>query len=414
MVDEYTLIQRAKDLGYEAEIYSVKSKNFQVKRGEQFYSFNLVDQGYGLRVIKDGRVGFAYSTVLDEGILNLAIESSKASKEDKFNVLPSPEKVNRINLKFFELNEVREKVKEYEGVLGEIRGFANVIAEYYEFTVSEVKVISTEGVDVNEQRSLGSVSVVFNFKRDDFITPEFYEGITVRDLSKLDPQKIVDEARKKGEIFKKRTVLDKKVKEAVFTPKAISSLLSPLLSYAVSLENVYRGKSTLKEGEILSEKLNIIDNPNINWAPYSRSFDGEGLPSKETRIVSDGKVTTFLSNTYWANRAGKANTHSSSRFYSSLPVISSSILDIDIAPDAEEDTVVIDQVQGVHTSNFDTGEFSVVGSVAWYNQVAIREVVITGTLKDMLKGIIGGIGKDKEVKGNVYTRSLKVGNINIA
>ncbi|MFP3197929.1 MAG: TldD/PmbA family protein, partial [Sulfolobaceae archaeon] len=62
---------------------------------------------------------------------------------------------------------------------------------------------------------------------------------------------------------------------------------------------------------------------------------------------------------------------------------------------------------------FDTGEFSVVGSVAWYDGVAVREVVITGTLKEMLKGIIGGIGV-KDLKGNVYTRSLKISGINIA
>ena len=413
MVDEYSIVQRAKSLGYQAEVFSVKAKNLQIKRGEQFYSFNLTDYGYGVRVFKDNKTGFAYSTALDDKVLDLAIESAKASKEDKFNVIPSPEKVEKIRLKYFELDEAREKAKEYAEALGEVRNFANVIGEYYDFTVSQIKVVNTEGVDVTEERSLGSVSLVFNFKRDAFITPEFYEGVTVRDLSKLDVEKIKDEVTKKNEIYKRRVVLDRKFKEAIFTPKAVASLLSPLLSYAVSLENVYRGKSTLKEGELLNDKINIYDNPLIEWAPYSRSFDGEGLPSKKVCIIDKGKVTTFLSNTYWSRKAGKENTHSSSRSYSSPPVISSSVLDIDVAANVEDDVIVVDQVQGVHTSNFDTGEFSVVGSVAWYDGVAVREVVITGTLKEMLKGIIGGIGV-KDLKGNVYTRSLKISGINIA
>ncbi|MFP3198096.1 MAG: DNA gyrase modulator, partial [Sulfolobaceae archaeon] len=172
MVDEYSIVQRAKSLGYQAEVFSVKAKNLQIKRGEQFYSFNLTDYGYGVRVFKDGKTGFAYSTALDDKVLDLAIESAKASKEDKFNVIPSPEKVEKIRLKYFELDEAREKAKEYAEALGEVRNFANVIGEYYDFTVSQIKVVNTEGVDVTEERSLGSVSLVFNFKRDAFITPE--------------------------------------------------------------------------------------------------------------------------------------------------------------------------------------------------------------------------------------------------
>ena len=413
MVDEYTLIQRAKSLGYQAEIYEVKVRGFTIKRGSQVYSFDIADQGYGMRVIKDGKLGFAFSTKLDDTLFELAVDSSKVAKEDKFNIIPSPESVNKLNLKFFDINDAKEKVKEYEEVIREVRNFANVIGEYYNFAIFTVKVVNSEGIDVEEDRSLAEIALSFNFKRDSFITPEFYEDETARDLSKVDPHRLVEKVRERDEIFKARQTLDKKFKEAVFTPKAISILLSPLLSYAVSLENLYRGRTTLKEGEVINENLTVVDNPTINWAPFSRSFDGEGLPSMKVEVISNGVVKTFLSNTYWAKRTGKLNTHSSYRSYSSLPIISTSVIDIDVRSNAEEDTIVIDEVQGVHTSNFDTGEFSVVGSVAWYNGIATREVVITGNLKDMLKGIIGGIG-EKELKGNVYTKALKIGNINVA
>jgi len=412
--DIYTVIQRAKDLGYSAEIFMAELEEVQVKREKQYQNMHIFERGFGLRIIKDGKLGFAYGNKLDN-LLDLAIDSLKASKEDKFNVLPSPEKVNKMNLKFFDISEGEERINELMSYGNEIREIVNVISEYYSALNLKVKVVSTEGIDVEEDRSLLSFSMAYNVKSDTEVSPEIYEYVASRDPKTLDMQKIKDKVLLMRKIYgRKREKLEIKLTSVKFTTKALAELLVPLFSSSISLENYYRGKTPLKEGETINPKLEIIDNPLIINAPYSRSFDSEGLPSKLNVLIKDGRVVKFLSNTYWSLKAGKENTHSSSRNYSTLPIISPSILEVNIKENSESE-IVIDQVQGVHTSNFDTGEFSVVASIAWNEkeEKAYRELTVSGNLKDILKRIEGKSG-EKEIYGNLYSPPLVIKGINVS
>ncbi|AAY80950.1 TldD/PmbA family protein [Sulfolobus acidocaldarius] len=411
--DEYSLISRAKDMGVTAEIYSVEVSSIQYKKDRQAHFFNLRDTGYGLRVIKDGKVGFAHSNLLDDSLLEMAIETMKLSKEDKFNVLPYSKPVNKINLKFFDIEEVREKLLEFSKQTEEAKDYANVVNEYYEAVNSKIKIISTEGMDVEEERSLVGMSIVYNFKIGDYVSPEIYEGISSRDIGKLDVQRgIMDKIVTKRNLYKNMNKERLKFNSVILTPKAVSSLFIPLLMHSLSLENKFRGKSILKDEEILNESLTLIDNPSLSHAPGSRSFDGEGLPSKIVQLIERGKVRNFLSNTYWSLKANRENTHSAGRSYSTLPSISPSVIDIQVSSSADEETIVVDEVQGVHTSNFDTGDFSLVASVSWYKDSALRELTISGNIKDLAKNIVGALG-EKEMVWNVHTKSLFFNGVNL-
>ena len=414
MTDIYTTIQRAKDLGYSAEIFMAELNEIQVKREKQYQNMHIFERGYGMRLIKDGKLGFAYGNKLDN-LLDLAIDSLRASKEDKFNVLPSPEKISKMNLKFFDISEGEEKIKELMNYGNEIRGLVNVVSEYYEALNLKVKVVSTEGVDVEEDRSLLSFSMAYNIRNDVEVSPEIYEYKSSRDPKQFNIEKIKDKIALMKKMYgSKRERLERKLTSVKFTPKALAELFVPLFSSSISLENYSRGKSPLKEEELVGSNLEIIDNPLIPNAPYSRSFDTEGLPSKLNVLIKEGKVIKFLSNTYWSLKAGKENTHSSSRSYSNLPFISPSILEVNVK-DNSENEIVIDQVQGVHTSNFDTGEFSVVAPVVWNEkeEKAYRELTVSGNLKELLRGIEGKTG-EKELYGNLYSPSLIIKGVNVS
>ncbi|BFH74553.1 TldD/PmbA family protein [Sulfurisphaera javensis] len=407
------IIQRAKNQGFSAEIFMAELKEVQIKREKQYTNMYIFDKGYGIRVIKDGKLGFAYGNKLDN-LLDLAIESLNASKEDKFNVIPSPEKVSINNLRFFSINEGEEKIKELLSFGSEIREHVNVVTEYYEAMNIKVKVVNTEGIDVEEERSLLSLSISFNVKSDKGISPEIYEYSSSRTLN-LELEKLRNKILQTKEIYERdRLQLGQPLTEGIFTPKALSELFAPLFSHAISLENYIRGKTSLNEGEILNENLEIIDNPLITTAPYSRSFDAEGLPSKVNYLIKEGKVIQFLSNTYWSLKGNRENTHSATRSYATIPYIAPTILDINVKTKCESDGIIIDQVQGVHTSNFDTGEFSVVIPVAWNEKEgkAYRELNLSGNLKEFIKGIEGSCG-EKEIYGNLRVSPIKVKGVNI-
>lgn len=413
MTDVYTILQKAKELGYSAEVFMSELNKIQIKREKQYQNMHVLDKGYGLRLIKDKKLGFAYGNRL-EGLLELAIDSLKASNEDEYLTLPSPEKINRVNLKFFDISQGEEKIRELMSFGNEVRETVNVLSEYYEALNVKVKVVSTEGIDVEEDRSLLGFNVAYNVKSSDTLSPEIYEYIASRTLDfKL--EKLKDKITFMKNIFSKNRVkLERKPTEVKFTPKALAELLVPLFSSSISLENYIRGKSPLKEGEVINPNVEIVDNPLIQNAPYSRSFDAEGLPSKVNYLIKRGMINKLLSNTYWSLRSGKENTHSASRNYSTTPFISPSILEINVFENHESD-IVIDQVQGVHTSNFDTGEFSVVIPIAWNEkeEVAYRELTLSGNLKDLLKGIAGKAG-EKELYGNLYSASLIIKGVNVS
>ena len=414
LTDIYTVIQRTKDLGYSAEIFMVELNEIQIKREKQYQNVHISERGYGLRIIKDGKLGFAYGNKLGN-LLDLAIDSLKASKEDKFNVLPSPEKISKMNLKFFNISEGEEKIKELMNYSNEIREVVNVLSEYYNALNLKVKVVSTEGIDVEEDRSLISFSVTYNVKSDVEISPEIYEYKASRNPKQLDIEKIKDKVALMKKIYgSKREKLEMKLTSAKFTTKALAELFVPLFSTSISLENYFRGKTPLKENEVINPNLEIVDNPLISSTPYSRSFDAEGLPSKVNVLIEEGKIVKFLSNTYWSLKAGKENTHSSLRSYSTLPFISPSILEVNVKENGENE-IVIDQVQGVHTSNFDTGEFSVVASIVWNEkeEKAYRELTVSGNIKELLKGIEGKSG-EKELYGNLYSPSLIIKGVNVS
>jgi len=413
LTDIYTIIQKAKDLGYIAEIFMTEVNEVQVKREKQYQNMHIYERGYGLRIIKNGRLGFAYGNKLDN-LLDLAIDSLRASNEDKFNVLPSPEKINKMNLKFFDISEGEEKIKELMNHGNEIRGLVNVLSEYYEALNLKVKVVSTEGIDAEEDRSLLSFSIAYNVRNDVEVSPEIYEYKSSRD-PELNIEKIRDKVILMKKIYEsRRNKLEKKLTSVKFTPKALAELFVPLFSSSISLENYSRGKSPLKEGELINPGLEIIDNPLMSNAPYSRSFDTEGLPSKLNVLIKEGKVIKFLSNTYWSLRANKENTHSSSRSYSTLPFVSPSILEVNVK-ETSENEIIIDQIQGVHTSNFDTGEFSVVAPVVWNEKEgkAYRELTVSGNLRELLRGIEGKSG-EKELYGNLHSSSLIINGVNVS
>ncbi|AWR94735.1 TldD/PmbA family protein [Acidianus brierleyi] len=404
------LISKAKSLGFAAEIFYIKRNEFSINSEKQIYSRNLKEEGYGLRIFKDKKVGFAFSTNLNDELLDNAIKSWKISEKDDANEIPQISTVNKLQL-FTEFDKKDVCISLFEN-LNELKTLMNVISIYTEAHESEVGIVNTEGVNISENRSGVTVGIVANNKEGANVSPEIYEYRSFRDPS-FNIDEIKEDIKFRINITKNRQKFDKRTDTVILTPKAISELLVPLLSYAITEENNYRGKTPLKENMDIKSGLKIIDDPTIPNSLYSRSFDSEGQQSK-TNVIIDGKVKTFLNNWYWSLKAKKQETSSASRSYSTIPSISPSNIKIDFNEklSADENYVVVDQVQGVHTSNFDTGDFSVVASVAWLSkeEKGIREMILTGNILNLLKGIEAEDHKYKQYN-NVLTSNILVKGI---
>ena len=412
MLDRFTLLSRLKLEGFQAELFSVRFREYSVEWDRGLKSQSSEHEGYGLRVAKDGKVGFASSTVLNEELVRRAIESWKVSKVDRANVIPPGESGGAVSLKMFDFDSAVDQVKEAVKRLVDLPQW--VIPEKASAAIysGTVEVASTEGSDKSSDFTMSISSVSGSPNTDDAVTVFSYKSL--RTLDPITGDEVKDEFLTKLEIARQRAELANSPDTVTLTPTAVGELLVPLLRHAVSTEAIYRGNSPLKLNEVFSEKLTIVDNPHIPEAPGSRSFDGEGLPSKVNEIIRQGTFVKSLNTYYWAIKANAEPTHSATRTYNTQPVTGLSTLEVKVKEVGEEEGLVIDSVRGVHTSDFSAGTFSVSVGLAWIPKVekAVKGLNLSGDLRTLLRGVVAEAGEE-ELKFSVKSKSLVVRGLKV-
>ena len=154
-----------------------------------------------------------------------------------------------------------------------------------------------------------------------------------------------------------------------------------------------RGRSILHDKigeEITNSNLSIIDNPLLEDAMGTTKADGEGTASKETVLVEDGVLKSFLYDIYTANKAGCESTSNGYRgSYLTTPDIGPSNLEFKFKNEFElaeiDNGVLTTSVLGAHTANPISGDFSVEAN----NAFTIENGEITdGVKKAMISGNI--------------------------
>ncbi|WP_338600381.1 TldD/PmbA family protein [Sulfolobus tengchongensis] len=416
------IISRAKELGISAEIFSIKLKEYTITKDKYYIPIKIEENGYGIRVIdSNNRMGYLYSKKLDDKILEDALKVAKLGDSDKANVLPSRKPIRKLN-GLYKLENAEDKVKEVVSEMNDLEDKLNLTSISVSIIDYEISIINTEGVDVGEKRGLFLIQILAN---SDNNSPEIYEYNLSRNHDiKLD--KLKETIIEKAKILRKREKVDVKGYDVTFTQKALDSIFSSLFPSLFSAKSYFKRITPFKLGELINEDLEIIDNPLDSALPFSRSFDDEGNPSKINNVIENGIVKTFLSNTYWSIKASIDNTSSASRTidslipsYFTLPLIDFSNIVVkhrNSEHEVEDNSVVIDQVQGIDTADLSSGNFSLVASVSWINKKeekkGLREVIVTGNLKELLKNVVSS-SKDIEAYGKVVSGKLRVRGLSL-
>lgn len=152
----------------------------------------------------------------------------------------------------------------------------------------------------------------------------------------------------------------------VFSPDAAKALLS-LLCGCISGSAIYQRRSYLAEAEneiIASPLVQIVDDPLILRGPGSRPFDGEGLPSRKNVVVEEGRLKSFLLDSYSARKLGKESTGSATRGVGGRPSTAPSNFHL-LPGTASAEDILADTPRGLYVTsmmgfgfNAVTGDFS--------------------------------------------------------
>jgi PmbA protein len=157
----------------------------------------------------------------------------------------------------------------------------------------------------------------------------------------------------------------------ILDPLAAGYILSAAIGSGANAESVQRRRSYLagRLGTVVgSKELSVYDDPTLEWAIGSTSFDGEGVAPRNKAVIEEGTLKTYLYDSYTAGKDSVESTGNSSRggaiwSYRHPPGISSANLVVRKGS-ASLDEMIEDCGRGVYlrvtfdSPNLATGEFS--------------------------------------------------------
>jgi PmbA protein len=425
----------------EAEAFlSVSSgTSIDIERGQIVRSVKRMDQGLGVRAVYRKAVGFSYTNTLTDKKIEeaaaRAFRAARASKPDKdWLKFPSPGKFGEargtydkriVDLSSDELVDVAAvmlgAVEAYDKRVLAVDGGAGA-------SLFSTAVVNSQGVEACDMGTAVACSMETIARDGADVTPACYE-VSAERVYDIDPEGVGTEAARQAVSSLKAQKIGSGAFPVIFAQAAFHSLLYYTLINAVKADYVQRERSALKDKigeEVASELVTVYDDGLLEGGLLTGKFDGEGVPCQKTLVIDKGVLKNFLYDSYTANKAGAKSTGNASRTglasYSSTPTLeASNFRFMEGDRSAEELVGEVDEgllvfgVQGAHSSNPESGEFSVVATPVWKIEGgsvagAVRGVMLAGVVFDVLRNV-SALGSNVRKLGQLVAPWIRVEDV---
>lgn len=413
------LLEKVKRVGAAAEVFhserSVIEVSFEAGRLKTAERKRML--GIGLRVIHEGRLGFAATSDesrLDDLVAN-AMASARFGKEARFefpasDVMPAKASFDSAVEAYGTAEAVAEGKRAVESLRsGSPKGLTDVgIAS----SVTTVRILNTSGLDVS-YRGTG-------FRH--FVTSIIVEGDSILWISEggeygtldIRTDAYVDTI---SGLARKAEVKSPKISgklPVIFVAHEMPNLLETV-ELGVNGRRLIKGDSPLigREGEKVLGSVTLTDDPFRESAPGSRPFDDEGVPSRKTVLFEEGVFRSFLFDMDTAAQAGRPGTASASRGMLSAPTVGISNLvmapgdsDLETMIRETREGVIVHGVLGGGQSNLLAGDFALnvmLGFLIREGEVRGRlvDTMISGNVYDAFQSIAAS-GREARPAGNIF------------
>lgn len=433
------------------EIYVDSSSVFEVEAKDGGVETLQVSHPWGMaiRILNRHRMGFTFTTSSDsagffepEKMIDNAIASAEATSPDPALDFAPALKGAPSHLPIFDetLERVSEETKiEKAKLLEEAtrsvdpERIKKVRKAAYGESFSRRRLINSNGLEFSYLSTLVSVSVTSVAEESgesevgwDFDFSHFFQDLNVEKVGKEAGQRALD--RLGG----------KRIPTGVYPVllrNSVSSEFLSLLAHSFLAEQVQKGKSALKgkKGEkCFSSFLSIEDDGLHPKGSGTFPVDGEGTPSQKTPLVSEGEITGFLYDRFWAKRerasipdSSAESTGNSHRGGIKAPPVLG-ISNLLIKPgnvsfgsllDVLDRGLLVEEVMGIHTVDPISGNFSLGCAGSWIEGGRkihpVKSIAIAGNLLDLFKRVIC-VGEDLRFFGGVGSPSLLVEGLEVS
>ncbi|ERT08714.1 modulator of DNA gyrase family protein [Lyngbya aestuarii BL J] len=388
-----------------AEVYFLSSEDTPIEfENNRLKSLQTkAKQGVALRVIHNGKLGFASSTDLTrlDDLIDAAIQTAEIGDPVEFefaaNYHHSRPKTS------YTPPTTQELVELGHSLIDKIHHYNSEILVNVDFHVRTqvVQIATSQDVFAEQSSQILSGSLGGNLVRgEDFL--EIYTYDIARDRL-IESDRLVEDLIQKYRLAEQKATISSGSFPVLFTPRAVAMVLGRLFKTVLSGQTVVQKSSPLSDklGQTLFDpRFSLSEDP--QFGPGACDFDDEGTPTTSKTLIDNGTVQGFYWDRKWAVRGQVQPTGNGFRGGLSRP--GPSLVNVCIAPGSTstddliasmDEGLIIDQVLGAGQSNQLAGEFSVNLDLGY----KVENGKIVGRLKNTM------------VAGNIFEAFKQLGDL---
>jgi PmbA protein len=421
----------------EVFLRSYTATSIEVKK-QQVDAFDRAkDIGAGLRVLCNGRLGFAFTTQLSDNALKSLVQSAVTNAEntekDPFHSLPRKMMVPHQQALIYdpEIEVLTEQEKIGRVMDMERKAFAvdpritRIRKASSSFSSAETLIMNTYGAEVYYRSTAcsSSIEVVAEDKGEsqagsEFDVSRFYRKLEFEEVGRKAVQKALD-------LLGARHV--ESVKGPVVLEATVAQEFLSMMASGFSAESVQKKRSLFigKLGkDVASTAITVLDDGLREGGLGTAPCDDEIVPMQKKTVIDKGRLSLFLYNTYTANKDKTVSTGNGMRSgFKGLPGVGVTNLYIEPGRESPEALIAsidsglyVTEVMGMHTANPISGDFSV-GAVGFWIEKGrkaypVREITIAGNILDLMKQV-DAVGNDLRFSGRIGSPTLCVRQLSI-
>lgn len=397
--------------GEQVEAYVSRGGETEVRvyQGDVEHFVSAQSEGIGVRVIRDGRTGFAYAGTLDPAAIDEVLAEARDNVEfgtvDEWAGLAEPDDVERTaqslwsdTLAAYPTAAKIDLAKELERLALAQDPRIRIDDANYADVWGEVAVATTTGIR-QTGRENGCYVTVGTLADDGGETQTGFGFSVGRHPDEFDLDRAAREAAERATRLLGATKPASRRLTVVLDPYVTAQFLG-IIGSTLNGESVVKGRGLFRHrlGEAIAAPcIELVDDPTNPDAYTATEVDGEGLAARRNQLITDGVLQQFVHSSYSARRAGVTSTGNATRGgYAGSPGVGCLALQLRPGQRSQaeliadiDDGLLVQSVQGLHSGvNAVSGDFSTgaSGVIIRHGELAepAREMTIASTLQRML------------------------------
>lgn len=416
-----------------------RSTSIRAYDGEVESLTTAENHAIGVRVLVDGREGFASAGTLEPDVVTSMLaearDNARFSESDPHVGIAQPDGVAAVDIDLWrdgvDATSNQDKIDMALELERRVRGaherITGVRVAGYGDSTGAFALASTAGIAAATKATSASVSVqALALDGERTQTGYAYDG--AREPDDLDLDRVVDRAVSQTVDLLGSTKPKTGTVDLVLDPYLAATVIG-LVAGTLTGDRVLKGRSPFVDrvGEpIATPALTFLDNPTDPDSLGADSHDGEGLACRQVPLVEDGVLRGFLHDSYTGRRSGEGSTGSAIRGTRGLPSPGLHALAVKPGSGTLEELIAgVDQglmvfsLAGLHSGvNPVSGDFSVgvEGRMIRNGQLAepINECTIASTLQRLLLDIKAIGGELTHLPSGVSIPPVVVGDVSLS